>query len=117
MVKSASYLMHNTYFSIVRNAVLSKSKAFFQDDSGIAYRYIDKTKWNVQLYGVYNGPIKMFANRFEKDLKVTIQALGWRSEGRYLPLQDDVASVSFWYQTEPHQPFSPLPSKDQLEVN
>jgi len=55
--------------------------------------------------------------RFEKDLKVTIQALGWRSEGRYLPLQDDVSSVAFWYQTEPHQPFAPLPSKDELEVN
>lgn len=69
MVKSASYLMHNDYFSIVRNTVLTKSKAFFQDDSGIAYKFIDKTKWNVQLYGVYNGPIPMFKNRFEKDLK------------------------------------------------
>ena len=29
--------------------------------------------------------------RFEKDLKVTIQALGWRSETRFLPLQDDIA--------------------------
>jgi Protein of unknown function (DUF2961) len=55
--------------------------------------------------------------RFENNLKVTIQALGWRSGGRYLPLQDDVASVAFWYQTEPHQPFPKLPSKDDLEVN
>jgi len=69
MIKSASYLMHNSYFSIVRNAVLNKSKAFFQDDSGISYNYIDKTKWSIQLYGVYKGPIQMFANRFEKDLK------------------------------------------------
>ena len=37
--------------------------------------------------------------RFEQDLQVTIQALGWRSGGRYLPLQDDIASVAFWYQT------------------
>jgi len=54
--------------------------------------------------------------RFEKDLKVTIQALGWRSGGRYLPLQDDIASVAYWYQTEPHNPFPPLPDKDALEV-
>ncbi len=54
--------------------------------------------------------------RFEQDLKVTIQALGWRSGGRYLPLQDDVSSVAFWYQTEPHAPFPTLPSKDQLEI-
>ena len=55
--------------------------------------------------------------RFEKDLKVTIQALGWRDGGRYLPLQDDISSTVFWYQTEPHVPFHPFPAKDQLEVN
>lgn len=54
--------------------------------------------------------------RFEEDLKVTMQALGWRSGGRYLPLQDDIASVAYWYQTEPHTPFPPLPDKDYLEV-
>lgn len=54
--------------------------------------------------------------RFEQDLKVTIQALGWRSGGRYLPLQDDIASTAFWYQTEPHAPFPPLPDKDELET-
>ncbi len=53
--------------------------------------------------------------RFEKDLKVTIQALGWQSGGRYLPLKDDIASVAFWYQTEPHGKFPKLPSKDELE--
>jgi Protein of unknown function (DUF2961) len=55
--------------------------------------------------------------RFERDLKVTIQALGWRSGGRYLPLQDDIASVAYWYQQEPHGPFPALPGRDQLELN
>lgn len=54
--------------------------------------------------------------RFERDLRVTIQALGWRSGGRYLPLQDDISSVAFWYQSEPHNPFPKLPDKDYLEV-
>ncbi len=54
--------------------------------------------------------------RFEKDLRVTIQALGWRKGGRYLPLQDDLASTAFWYQAEPHAAFPPLPAKDELEV-
>lgn len=54
--------------------------------------------------------------RFKKRLRVTIQALGWRSEGRYLPLQDDIASVAYWYQTLPAAPFPPLPSKDYLEI-
>ena len=55
--------------------------------------------------------------RFERDLRVTIQALGWRSGGRYLPLQDDISSVAFWYQREPHGAFPPLPGKDELEIN
>jgi hypothetical protein len=52
---------------------------------------------------------------FDRDLKVTIQAIGWHAGGRYLPLQDDISSTAFWYQTEPHAPFPPLPSKDELE--
>ena len=54
--------------------------------------------------------------RFEQELRVTIQALGWRSGGRYLPLQDDIASVAYWYQTLSSTPFPQLPSKDELEV-
>ena len=54
--------------------------------------------------------------RFEKDLRVTIQSLGWRSGGRYLPLQDDIASVAYWYQSEPHRRFPGLPDADYLEV-
>jgi hypothetical protein len=54
--------------------------------------------------------------RFERDIRVTIQALGWRSKGRYLPLQDDIASVAFWYQTLPTAPFPALPDRDYLEV-
>ena len=53
---------------------------------------------------------------FDSSLKVTIQALGWRSEGRYLPLQDDIASVAYWYQTLPTVEFPPLPDRDYLEV-
>jgi len=54
--------------------------------------------------------------RFEKELKVTIQALGWMKDGRYQQLKEDIASVAFWYQTEPHHSFPRLPSKDELEL-
>lgn len=54
--------------------------------------------------------------RFARDLEVTIQALGWRADGRYLPLQDDIASVAYWYQAEPHAPFPALPPRDALEI-
>ena len=54
--------------------------------------------------------------RFAENLRVTIQALGWRDGGRYLPLQDDIASVAFWYQTLPTAPFSALPDREFLEI-
>ncbi|MDD4644850.1 MAG: DUF2961 domain-containing protein, partial [Bacteroidales bacterium] len=54
--------------------------------------------------------------RFDKNLKVTIQLLGWQSEGRYLPLQDDMASVGYWYQTEPHNTFPKLPPVEKLGI-
>jgi hypothetical protein len=66
-------------------------------------------------FGMYRWHI-MDPIRFEQDLRVTIQALGWRSGGRYLPLQDDIASVAYWYQTLPTAPFSALPDKDYLEI-
>jgi len=66
-------------------------------------------------FGLYRWHI-MDPVRFTQDLRVTIQALGWRSGGRYLPLQDDIASVAYWYQTLPTAPFPALPSKDYLEV-
>jgi len=57
--------------------------------------------------------------RFQQEMRVTIQALGWRSgsDRRYLPLQDDIASVAFWYQTLPTAPFPPLPDEAGLDVN
>jgi len=54
--------------------------------------------------------------RFQKDLKVTIQALGWQSDGRYLPLEDDIASVAYWYQTEPHAKFPALPDRETMAI-
>ncbi len=66
-------------------------------------------------FGLYRWHI-MDPVRFEKDLKVTMQALGWRSGGRYLPLQDDISSVAYWYQTEPHAKFPKFPDKDYLEI-
>jgi len=72
-----------------------------------------------QRFGMYRWHI-MDPVRFQHDLRVTIQALGWRSpsegKSRYLPLQDDIASTAFWYQAEPHAPFPALPDLNSLEV-
>jgi hypothetical protein len=54
--------------------------------------------------------------RFEEDIRVTIQALGWRSEHRFLPGQHDICSVAYWYQTLPTPPFPELPDRNGLEI-
>jgi Protein of unknown function (DUF2961) len=70
-------------------------------------------------FGMYRWHI-MDPIRFKRDLRVTIQALGWAGDPRrgakFLPLQDDIASVAFWYQTLPHAPFPALQSPDYLRI-
>jgi hypothetical protein len=68
-----------------------------------------------QRFGMYRWHIPD-PIRFQQDLRVTTQALGWRSGRRYLPLQDDIASVAYWYQTLPTAPFPELPTNDMLEI-
>ncbi|HDH99464.1 MAG TPA: DUF2961 domain-containing protein, partial [Firmicutes bacterium] len=46
---------------------------------------------------------------FRQDIRVTIQALGWWPDGTFQPLTDDIASVAYWYQAEPHSSFPELP--------
>ena len=91
-------------------------ETFTSPYSGLAQATVPNALYQSQMrFGLYrwhiNDPIY-----FQSDLRVTIQALGWRSGGRYLPLQDDIASVAYWYQTLPCQPFPPLGSRDDLEI-
>ena len=39
--------------------------------------------------------------RFEHDLCVTVQVLGWHDDGRYRPGQDALSSVAYWYSAFP----------------
>ncbi len=66
-------------------------------------------------FGMYRWHI-MDPIRFEEEIKVTIQALGWRNGRKYLPLQDDIASVAYWYQTLPSEKLPELPDRYYLEV-
>ena len=68
-------------------------------------RYFNMYRWHI------TDPVY-----FKKDLKVTIQALGWRSGKRYLPLQDDISSVAYWYSDCLDDEYPPLPGKDDLEI-
>jgi len=76
----------------------------------------DGTYQSQQRFGMYRWHI-VDPVRFDKDLRVTIQDLGWRHDGRYLPQKSDIASVVFWYQNEPHAAFPKIPAWQDLEVN
>jgi hypothetical protein len=72
---------------------------------------------NVLKHAGQDGPPKWSLYRwhimdpicFQEDLRVTIQALGWWPSETYQPLADDIASVAYWYQREPHAPFPAFP--------
>jgi hypothetical protein len=56
--------------------------------------------------------------RFDRNLKVTMRDLGAKKgkNGVHVwPRQDDISSVAYWYQIEPHAPFPELPSKNDHE--
>jgi hypothetical protein len=71
----------------------------------------DKTYEAGQQFGLYRWHLTDPV-RFKQDLKVTIQALGWQADGGYLLEDDNISSVAFWYQKEPHRKFPKLPSGD-----
>jgi len=71
----------------------------------LSQRYFNMYRWHI------TDPIY-----FKKDIKVTIQALGWRSENRFLPLQDDISSVAYWYSDTLDDIYPELPSKNDLEI-
>ncbi|MCQ2606020.1 MAG: hypothetical protein MJ204_05710 [Bacteroidales bacterium] len=67
-LKAASYLLHENYFSKIRNIILDNSSFVIEDDSGIPYRHF-KDNWNVTLYGTYIKPLSIFKEKtFQLDL-------------------------------------------------
>jgi hypothetical protein len=80
-LKSASYLLHYNEFAIVRNLIFDKSECILQDDSGIAYDYFKKDKWNIQLYGSYIKPVSDFPHIKEPNL-----AKAYKSDSTVKPL-------------------------------
>jgi hypothetical protein len=67
-IKSASYLLHGSDFSTVRDFVLRNSTLIVQDDTGVPYRFLKPGEWDVRLYGKYAKPVKDFNYGFQKDL-------------------------------------------------
>jgi hypothetical protein len=75
-LKSASFLMHKSYFSTIRDLILEVSPMVLQDDSGIPYRNFDAKLWQSNFYGTYVKPIPLFANHNQADLHAAFKKLG-----------------------------------------
>ena len=78
LVKSASYLMHQDQFSTVRSFLLKNSAVIVQDDTGIPFRFFDRSIWALRPYGQYLGPIDQFKDAYQDDLARFFEAAGAR---------------------------------------
>ena len=69
-VKSASYLMHNSPFTKIKELVLSHSQSLFQDDTGIPYKdFKNQLNLGLSFYGDYTKPVRDFDDsKFQTDL-------------------------------------------------
>jgi hypothetical protein len=59
-VKSASYLLHNTGFSNVRDFLLKNTVSLVQDDTGIPVKFLEGADWELRPFGTYLHPIREF---------------------------------------------------------
>ena len=66
-VKSASYLLHGSNFSLMRKTVLEVSGFIVQDDSGVPF-WAFARDWEVRVYGRYGVPIPPFKGAFQPAL-------------------------------------------------
>lgn len=74
---------------------------------GQQYPYFGMYRWHIK------DPVY-----FSKDLRITMQDLGWKESKDdirlYLAQHSDITSVAFWYQAEPHTTFPKLPDADGI---
>lgn len=78
LAKSASYLMHESSFSHVRNFILSNCRGIAQDPSGVPYRSFVERGWKLNLYGNYLGARDPFEGYPQHDLIRAYQQGGHR---------------------------------------
>jgi hypothetical protein len=74
LLKSASYLLHDNQFEKTRAMILSSADFVIQDDTGIPYRFLQQSPWQVRLYGRYHKPIKGLRYGYQSDLEFAYKA-------------------------------------------
>ena len=76
MVKSASYLLHDRQFSQVRDTLISTADFLLQDDTGVPFRVLRQSGWQVQLFGEYRYPLPSLAYGYQRDLQAAYEQAG-----------------------------------------
>jgi hypothetical protein len=90
LLKAASYLPHEAYFTKINEWILAHSSVIVQDPSGIPMRGFPKDGWTFKFWGRNPTPIGLFKNKYEPALASAIKA------APSLPLP-----FGFGYQHEP----------------
>jgi hypothetical protein len=76
LLKSASYLLHDQQFAKTRAMLLDSADMVVQDDTGIPYRFLSQSPWQVKLYGRYQKPIRPMRYGYQKDLETAFNSRG-----------------------------------------
>lgn len=72
--KSASYLMHDSGFTRIRDFLMSHSIGIVQDPTGVPYATLLNAGWDIRLFGNYQGTLDIFPNCQQPDLIAAYQA-------------------------------------------
>ncbi|MBR4441537.1 MAG: hypothetical protein IKS00_08320 [Bacteroidales bacterium] len=72
-LKSASYLLQNNEFTIMRKILLDQCDRILQDESGLAYARVVKD-YDVDVFGTYTRPMNVFSYYKQEDLKNALKA-------------------------------------------
>lgn len=96
-LKAASYLMHCPGFDTIRNFIVDNSFAILEDDSGVPYRYFDKSKWDFTLYGTYIRPLMVFTDAcVQPDLDALYKQQAAAGKVKPMPLRIGYNNPSNW---------------------
>ncbi len=68
-LKSASYLLHNDYFSTIRSYIVEHSDVVVEDDSGVPVRFFKPEEWQLLAFGNYLVPLGIFPHTYQPMLR------------------------------------------------
>ncbi len=74
LIKSASYLLQDRQFRLVRDTLLESAEFLVQDDTGMPYEVLKEHGWEVNLYGGYRKPIHPFHWAYQSKLDAAYKA-------------------------------------------